>query len=502
MADDAFIDPRQRVRGLAGEHCDGIQRGPAMSEESNLESMSAVDRAWLEMDTPHNPMIMCGLLELQGACEPQALARTIGERLVRSPRFRQRALLERHPPAWAPDGEMDPHYHLRIVTLEDPDEDALREAIASEMSLALDRARPLWRCTLFVRRGGHVSVLFRAHHAMGDGISMMRILTSQGDGAEAPSCEPALTAHGGPLGRWIDRLSTANAWLEAASRRLAEDMREPQRLKDHVRDARAAVTAVSHVLRLDAGDQPRALRPHLTGHRHYAWSGSLSLASLRRTARRHGVHLNDLFLAALAGGLREWLLWRDVDLHHQAEVRVAIPVDLRAMGDHRLGNHFGLVIVSLPTSLESRVERLRRCADRMSQLKASGEARALLTALGAAGHLPGIVERQVSAHISAKAVAVVSNVPGPDEVVRIGGMKVKDIVFWPPQAAEMGLGVSLLSYAGQVTLGVCTDAALEDEPRQLVGFIEAELDAYLAPVRQRAPRRKHPAVSERGALSS
>jgi WS/DGAT/MGAT family acyltransferase len=464
--------------------------GRTMSDESNLERMSAVDRAWLEMDTPHNPMIMCALLELQGTCDPEALARTLGERLIRFPRFRQCALLDRHPAAWSPDDGLDPHYHMRIRVLEDAGDDCLRKALAHEMSLALDRARPLWRCTLLVRKRGHVSILFRAHHAMGDGMSMMRILTAQGDGAEPIAPEPAAAAHTGPLGRWIDRLATANTWLEAASQVVAEDVRDLDRLKGHVREARKAVAAVSHVLALDGADQPHELRPPLSGHRHYGWSESLSLTKLRGLARRHGVHLNDLFLAALSGGFREWLLWRDVDLQRQADLRVSIPVDLRAADDHRLGNHFGLVVVALPTSLESRMERLQACTERMAHLKSSGEARALLIGLGAAGHLPGSLERQITAHISDKSVAVVSNVPGPEKAVWVDGMKVKSIVFWPPQAAEMGIAASLLSYAGQVTLGVCTDAAVDDEPRQLVGFVEAELEAFAQQARPVAPKRK------------
>jgi hypothetical protein len=57
-------------------------------------------------------------------------------------------------------------------------------------------------------------------------------------------------------------------------------------------------------------------------------------------------------------------------------------------------------------------------------------------------------------------------------------------MFWVPQAGRMGLGISIFSYAGSVTIGVMADAGLVPDPNALV----AEVDAELAAVREAVTR--------------
>ncbi|MFX8731557.1 WS/DGAT domain-containing protein, partial [Acinetobacter baumannii] len=59
------------------------------------------------------------------------------------------------------------------------------------------------------------------------------------------------------------------------------------------------------------------------------------------------------------------------------------------------------------------------------------------------------------------------------------------LVFWPPQTGGVGIGVSLLSYAGRLTVGVSADTQLMADPRQLIEAFDVELDLLLG----RSPRR-------------
>ena len=52
------------------------------------------------------------------------------------------------------------------------------------------------------------------------------------------------------------------------------------------------------------------------------------------------------------------------------------------------------------------------------------------------------------------------------------------MMFWVPMSGRVGLGVSLLSYAGGVRLGVATDAGLVPDPERLVAEFHRELEAY------------------------
>ena len=99
--------------------------------------------------------------------------------------------------------------------------------------------------------------------------------------------------------------------------------------------------------------------------------------------------------------------------------------------------------------------------------------------IGVLGLLPRRV-REVFVHLlGSRASAIVTNVPGPRRQRALAGVPVTGIAFWVPQAAEVGLGVSLFSYAGTVRIGVAADAGLVPDPRQLADAVDAELAALL-----------------------
>ena len=50
-------------------------------------------------------------------------------------------------------------------------------------------------------------------------------------------------------------------------------------------------------------------------------------------------------------------------------------------------------------------------------------------------------------------------------------------MFWVPSPGSLSLGISILSYAGNVMVGVATDAGLIPDPEVIVEGIHAELAA-------------------------
>ena len=47
-------------------------------------------------------------------------------------------------------------------------------------------------------------------------------------------------------------------------------------------------------------------------------------------------------------------------------------------------------------------------------------------------------------------------------------------MFWVPQSARLGMGISILSYRGEVRIGVVTDVGLVPEPAALAEGMEKE----------------------------
>lgn len=459
-----------------------------MKLKRSSEPMSAVDRAWLEMDDPHNPMVVSAVMELSEVRDVEALVRHLVDRLLGYRRFRQRVDDSRSPPVWRDDDDLLMSYHVRIFHLaeDSPDHD-LRHAVARELSHGLDRVLPLWRMTLFVRASGDVTVLFRAHHAIADGIAFLGVLMNCTD--HAPQHAHAHARHRDLLERMVVRIGETASQLRKLGGLLFDRLHRQEYVNTQLRAGREAMAAVGRVLALPENN-PVQLRRPLSGQRRVAWVDSFAFTPIRRRARKLDVKINDLFLAALAGAFGRYLRETEGEIDSDQNLRISIPVNLRSAHDGELGNCFGLVLLDLPIGVADWRERLRIVAKRMQELKGSPEAKAMLVGLAAAGHMPVSWEKGLVNLLAGKAAAVVSNLPGPKHGLRICGASLDNVVFWPPQTGGIGVGVSLFSYAGRVTVGVSADAAQLPDPALLVRAFEEEMELMLHP-RSRAKRHAH-----------
>ena len=80
---------------------------------------------------------------------------------------------------------------------------------------------------------------------------------------------------------------------------------------------------------------------------------------------------------------------------------------------------------------------------------------------------------------SRKASTVISNVPGPQAPLKLCGQRICEMYFWVPQSGSIGVGISVLSYAGQVHFGVIADRELQVEPRRIAAAFGPEFERLL-----------------------
>jgi hypothetical protein len=139
-----------------------------------------------------------------------------------------------------------------------------------------------------------------------------------------------------------------------------------------------------------------------------------------------------------------------------------------------LGNKFGLVFLKLPIGTVDKLERLQIIKQRMDELKNSKEPVVAITLLATAGMLPKDIEIQVFKLYHAKATAVLTNVPGPQRPLYMAGGKLSTIMGWVPQAGNLGLGISIISYDGQVFVGINTDAGLVADAAKIIEHFQNE----------------------------
>ena len=78
-----------------------------------------------------------------------------------------------------------------------------------------------------------------------------------------------------------------------------------------------------------------------------------------------------------------------------------------------------------------------------------------------------------------KTTAVMTNVPGPREALKVCGATLKQTIFWVPSSGDVGLGVSIISYGGGVQLALVTDQQLCPEPSRIIHRFGIEFEQLL-----------------------
>jgi hypothetical protein len=190
-----------------------------------------------------------------------------------------------------------------------------------------------------------------------------------------------------------------------------------------------------------------------------------------------GATVNDVLMATVSGAISRYI-------EHEAgqsiaRLRISMPVSVRGSQPIiTLENRFAAVPLELPAGIAQARERVAAVKQRMDALKSSvapiviyGLQSALLKVL------PQGVSRTLIDFLANKCTAVVTNVPGPQRGLTIGGRRVRSLLFWVPQRADIGVGISILSFAGKVQIGVICDTELVPDPMALVHAFEEELAA-------------------------
>jgi WS/DGAT/MGAT family acyltransferase len=413
--------------------------------------------------------------------EPLDLARVrelLEHRLVGEfPRFRQRVTepLGR-PPRFEDDPEFEVDQHLHRLALPAPgDRAALEELVSDLITPPLDPTRPLWHVYLIEGFGEGCALLYRIHHCIADGIALARVMLSLTDEEPDAAIAPSAPARAGrPPG----------AGLVAASRRAVgavvhegiETLLHPEHAA-HLAATAGQDAATLAKLTTSPADRRTVLNAPLHGTRRVAWSKPFRLDRVKRAGKRSSATINDVLVAALTGALHRYLDERDslVD-----ELHVMVPFNLRPLDQplpRDLGNDFGLILLGLPVGLMDTGERLREVKMRMDAIKDSHEGPIAYGILTAMGMTPPAVEDRLIGFFTDKASAVVTNVPGPRNEVYFAGSPVRGVLVWAPCSGNIGMTISIFSYAGKVTVGFMTDTGLVPDPRPLVQAFDAELRA-------------------------
>jgi diacylglycerol O-acyltransferase len=402
----------------------------------------------------------------------------IGQRLGRAPCYRQKLApvpLGLHAPEWTDDQAFTVDRH--VYRAPGPLDDLVDEV----MSIPLRRDRPLWEmwiCEETEER--QFTIVGKSHHCMVDGLAAVELGLLLLDPTPEPAvCEPATCE--------------SEAWRAApepgGERLLARGLRDliAQQLdllqwglraaaapapmaRQSVAGALRVTRALSHLL-LPAPTS--ALNGPLSPLRRLAWT-QCPLADLQTIKRAHGTTVNDVVLAAVAGGLRAYLIRRG---EQPIALKVMVPVSVRSAGDV-LGNHISFVFAELPCDEPDPVARLYRVHISMSRRKRNGEPEGADLVLKAAARTPVTVQHTLSRLIASPRAfdLVVSNIPGPNEPMYMLGCPLRATYPVVPLADHHAVSVGMTTVHDQACFGVYADPqALPD-----VDMLAHDIDEAIA----------------------
>jgi WS/DGAT/MGAT family acyltransferase len=456
--------------------------------------MSRVDTAWLRMDNDVNLMMIVGVWMLTPAITLGALRERIGAKLLRYPRFGQKAAQGAMGAEWVDDEAFDLDAHVVPAALHPAPGETQRQALqrlCGELAMQpFDPDRPLWQFHLIDDYEGGSAMIVRVHHCIGDGIALISVMMSITDGGGSPPQRPDHEdVHEG--GDWLQdavvkplaELAIKAIKLSASGASKALDaVDDPlQRLLGSVGLARTGLKVARDAAALAtlADDSPTLLKGRPVGRKVVAWSEPMPLEPVKTVGRALGCTVNDVLLACVAGAMGSYLHGRGDDPAGKS-IRAMVPVNLRPLDQAwQLGNRFGLAPLVLPIGIEHPLQRLQAVRQRMAELKESFQPLLAFAVLSASGLFVQSVQDAILGLFAKKATAVMTNVPGPAVPLKLCGATLRQNMFWVPASGEIGVGVSILSYGGGVQFGLITDQALCPDPQAMIDRFEPEFEKLL-----------------------
>jgi WS/DGAT/MGAT family acyltransferase len=439
--------------------------------------LSALDASFLNVETPsaHMHLGWVAVFEPPADRVPPSfseLRRRIECRLASAPRFRQRLApvpLGLGEPVWIDDYEFDLSRHLIRDTSPE-----LWEVVERAMSTPLERDRPLWEMWIADSLAdGSIGLVGKMHHCMVDGLAAVELAsllfdsddeTTEGDWrTDPPPTGPELVAASATAAA-NDAADTARSWLRT--------IRSPTQMLELGANAVRAASVVARSVK--PASQSAVSGEPVSPDRHL---GTLArdVDELRQVRNRFDCTLNDVLLAAVAGGLRRFL---GRSGESPPRLRALVPVNVRvAQEENPLGNRISFMLVDLPCEEPDPARRIRLIQEEVTVRKRSGDARATDTLMNALAWAPGVVRRAAARAVASPRMfnLSVSNIPGPmDAELTFAGCRLAEAYPIVPLADGHAVSIGMTTVGQHAFFGLYADRRALD-----ADLLAADLDAAI-----------------------
>jgi len=468
-------------------------------EQRNERRMTDLEALmWnLEKD-PHLSASIANVTILDGPPDPARLRARLERAVGMVPRLHQRvvpALGRMAPPEWRTDPDFDLDYHLRWVALPAPG--TLRQLLdlaAAHVQKPFDRTRPLWE--FLVIEGlddDRAAMVQKLHHSIADGEGSIR-MSEQFIDIERDATEPIAPDRPAPesvdatlMETTVDTLTHQLRRGLGVARRTLEGsgalVQDPRRVGDLAEDLmELGRSALRQIAVADPARSPlwkeRSLRRQIEVLQ-------VPLADAKDAAKVLGGSLNDIFVAAAAGG---------AGAYHRAagapveELRITMPVSTRT--DHSSGgNAFTPTRVLLPVGIEDPRKRFAAIRERLDATKHERAMSVVGSLAGVANLLPTSVSVRMARQQVETVDFATSNVRGAPFPLFIAGARIEaNYPIGPTGGTAWNL--TLMSYDGSLDMGLNADLGAVPDPEVLRDAIADEFTVLIAAGAPRGARRR------------
>ena len=466
--------------------------------QTHMERLSPMDVSFLDQEKRGSHMHIGAVMTFEGPPPShEDLRAHIESRLHLVPRYRQKLAyprLEMGRPLWVDDPRFNLDYHVRHTALPRPgSEEQLRLLTGRLFSQRLDRSKPLWE--LWLVQGledNRFALVNKTHHCLVDGVSGVDITTVLFDTSPTPT----------PVGPepWSPGPEPTGATLVAkgveglarfplrVARRALHAARHPTETLGEIREAAEGLGTIAW--NFANPPPPTPLNVPIGPHRRVRWI-RMDLADLKSIKNALGGTVNDVFLAVVSGALARTLQRRGVRTEG-LELRGIVPVSVRSNDQQgALGNRITAMLGPLPVYAADPRERMRIVSEAMKGLKESKQALGAEALTRLQDFAPPTILAQASRlNFSQRAYnLLVTNVPGPQFPLYLIGREMMELTPVPFLAPERALAVAIMSYNGNVTIGLMGDYDAMADLDEFGDDIELAVEELLEVSRERTVAR-------------
>ncbi|MFC5995789.1 wax ester/triacylglycerol synthase domain-containing protein [Pseudonocardia hispaniensis] len=429
----------------------------------------AQDALFLHAATPRVPQQIGARIVIEDPARrddwPEYLAELVRRRVPQIGLLRRRLARPRPglPLHWVDGEDVDPARHIQPRMVEigpGGDQPSWDDAVTAFFAAPVDPVRTGWELQVARdRAAGHVAVLAKVHHALGDGLAvtdaLVRLLADEESvrrAAPGAAADPAPSTVTGPR---------AGAVVRAAGRA-----------------ATIARGVASLALAGPAGASP--LTGEVTGPGHRRVSVRLDGAQVRAKARAHGVGTTVLLLAVVADTLHTLLAERRPPTAVPATVRAMVPMTTRtsaAVHSRAPGNRTAAVSIDLPTGPMPARERIAHVARAVADGSSAGQPEATAAVLNLLGLLPGRLQALAVRQVYGRRFfhLLASVMPGVRRPLHCRGGLVAEVYPVLPLADGVALAVGALNWGRTTGIGITADPGIIGEIEEIPGRIQVSL---------------------------